>query len=233
MKILINLQLKDNRLPLDYRPVLLSLIKVALSKNYPEEYEKLYLNSNQSKHYTFSLKMSHPVFENDVILLSSPEIVLDISSSDEYYALLLYNAFQKINRYTLPLQDNNGLSVVKTTIIPTKKITQNNIFVKFISPMVIRKHISGQPDKYYIYNDDEFLPTLKFIIDRQFGREINISIEPICPKKTVVLAFGTKIRSSLGTYRITSDPEVLDVISKGGIGSRRSEGFGYFQVIGG
>ena len=50
-------------------------------------------------------------------------------------------------------------------------------------------------------------------------------------RKTVVSFKNILINSSIGEYILEGNSELLNILYKTGIGSRRSEGFGMFEVI--
>ena len=53
----------------------------------------------------------------------------------------------------------------------------------------------------------------------------------VCSKKVVVNCFGRKIDANIGIYKITGNPELLNILYQSGIGSRRSEGHGKWEVL--
>lgn len=130
-----------------------------------------------------------------------------------------------------PIANGNYMALQYLKIKPVPKITENTITIRFLSPLVVRKHYAGEADKYYIFEDDEFSNCLNIVTSNRLGKDVKLDVEPISPKKTVVKSFGVNIRSSLGTYKVTSDPDVLNELLLSGMGSRRSEGFGHFEIV--
>ena len=63
------------------------------------------------------------------------------------------------------------------------------------------------------------------------NEKISIKITPIRPKKTVVKHYNQFIESSIGSFILEGNPAVLDYLYKACVGSRRSSGFGLFEVI--
>jgi len=228
----VTLFIPQKELPMDYRPTILSLFKALLSRIYPEDFERLYA-SGVSKNFTFAMKFESPVFSEGKLSFSSENVLLRLSSGDEYLSMLFYNAFCKSIGYAHPLGSDRTMSVRDVHMLPQPKMNRNTAVIKFLSPLVVRKHMPGEPDRYYVFADPEFAPCLDSVVSRQIGRSVKVLIEPVAPKKTVVRCFGVKIRCSLGFYRITTEPEILDALTKGGLGSRRDMGFGLFAVTGG
>ena len=62
-------------------------------------------------------------------------------------------------------------------------------------------------------------------------KDHNLSIQKIKCDTVVKKTFGTCISCSKGIFQISAKPETLDFLYKSGVGSRRSEGFGMFDVI--
>ncbi len=232
MTVNVTLCIPKKVLPADYRPTMLSLIKAVLSRHYPEDCTRMYSTAT-SKDFTFAIKFMNPIFSEETLSFASENILLTISSGDEYLSLLFYNAFCKSIGYSHPLNDGGSMSIRSVRILPQKKLDRNTVIIKFLSPLVVRKHAPDEDDRYYVFDDPEFSDCLDTVISRQLGRSVKVLIEPIAPKKTVVRCYGVKIRCSLGTYRISADPEVLNTLAKNGLGSRRNMGFGMFAVTGG
>lgn len=233
MIVEISLCIEKKSLPSDYRPTILSLFKAVLEKHYPEDYADMYENGNAQKDFTFAVKFSDPKFSGERMTFALPNVLLSISSADERLTLLFYNAFSRSRGYTHPLSENGTIRIMSVRITPHPEYRGGTAVVKLVSPLVVREHKRGSPDRYYTYDDPEFSDCFNHITGRQLGWDVNVSIQAVVPKKTVVRCFGTNIRSSLGTYRISAEPPVLDRLIKNGMGSRRDMGFGFCTVIGG
>ena len=237
MLIKITLKLQKPTLPKDYRPAFVSLIKKCLSSEFPQEFERLYGGNNAvQKSFTFAVKMSAPVFKKEQIDLSGDLVYMSLSTSDMRDGMILYNSFIKNVKTTLPLKNNNGMEIVNVRVIHTPEIKSNEAVIRFISPLVVRNHLLDEKDRYYTFEDDEFQNCLKEVIKRQLMNsgceEAEVLLEPVKAKKTVILSFGNKIRSTLGIFKIRSTPQVINFLWKAGIGSRRSQGFGMFEILG-
>ena len=118
-----------------------------------------------------------------------------------------------------------------------KQIDTEEITIKFMSPLVVRSH-SKDKDYYYSYKDEQFKDVLKINIKQQL-KITNISeelvdkleINAIKPKKVIVKFYEKKIETSTGIFKISGDKELLKYLYDAGIGSKRSSGFGMFQII--
>lgn len=240
MRVNIDISLGKAVLPKDNRPYFLSLLKKVLSENCPELYKKLYdSGAPQIKSMCFATKFSQPKFEGDSIFLDDKEILMSISTSDTMFGIDLYNAFLTMKNKKFPICDENYFLVKSARIQNTQQIKTDKIAITMISPLVVRSHEKGRPDKYYIYDEDgfadAFFEVTKNQLDKLSGIHIqngDITIVPVNARKTVGRAFGVNVRCSLGQFILTGKPEILEFLYQTGIGSKRSQGNGMFNIIG-
>ena len=237
MKLKLNLDLENEIFPIQYRKSVMSFIKLALSK-YNEEYYKKYYNNKDTiiKPYTFSVFLRNPKFEDEKIIINDKRVELNISIADYETSIILYNAFnhQKNKKFSL---DKNSWTLRNINMLPEKKIDTEEITIKFMSPLVVRSHLEGK-DYYYSYNDKEFKDILKINIKQQLKisdipEEMveNFDIAPINAKKVIVKSYEKKIETSTGIFKISGDKQLLKYLYDAGMGSKRSSGFGMFQII--
>lgn len=59
----------------------------------------------------------------------------------------------------------------------------------------------------------------------------NFEIKPLNAKKTVVYHYKNYIECSLGSFSINADKSVINYLLKSGIGSRKSAGFGFAELL--
>lgn len=238
MRLKILFRLKEQVLPLDYRPAFLSFIKQSLLELYPDLYNELY-RENTIKPFTFSIGLNNPVFNGELIKLGGNIIAMTFSTYDYPMYIRFYNAFlmQKNKPFLLPFQNNLVLQSLKS--IYTRSIKKEEVLIKFKSPLIVRSHNKeNNTDYYYDYAHDSFESTLLNITKVQ-ARELGFvnvsfdyfSVKPIIPKRTVVTLFGNKVNTSLGVYKLNCNNLLLNYLYNSGIGSRRSQGFGMFEII--
>ncbi len=232
MYLKIDFQLKKNQLPSDYRPVIVSLFKAIISKHYPEQFRAYYETGAQSKAFTFSVLLPKPQFHGETVQLTNHSLRILFSSGEESDLLLFFNAFQKSRGYEHPLPEENSMTVTGVNLAPSPQAVGRQALIRFLSPLVVREHTKGKADRYYIYGEENFDQCLSHVVSRQLGQETADSLTPVRPSKTVVRAFGVKIRPSLGLYVLQAeDPSILNRLAKEGIGSRRNQGFGLFMIL--
>ncbi len=176
-----------------------------------------------------------PKFDGDHVLLNSEDVELSVYTNSFEDGIDIYNAvtMQKNKKYPFP--EGNNFTVKDTKISNHKIITSDEIKVKFYSPLIVRKHEEGKDyympfddpefEKYFIMSAEKYLESLNIIYDG------SLKILPVNPKKTVAVSFGNKITGNIGTYLIKGNPEILNVLYQSGAGSRRSQGFGLFELV--
>lgn len=250
MRIKLHFELENNIINKDYRALILSFIKSSLEKNFKESYKEIYESKDKPimKFFTFSVYLPKPKIEKDKIELEKNYFNAVFSIYDNKRFIEFYNSFNStINKDKedfYPLKDNK-MKLKNITMENEKIISSNRAIIKFLSPLVLRKHEEitknekrkGE-DIYLDFNDNDFNEQLNYSVLRLIkdlklnGIDSNIKLEPFkTARKTVVDFKNILFNSSIGEYIISGDSELLNILYKTGIGSRRSEGFGMFEVI--
>ena len=237
MRLKLNLYLENENLSIQYRKSVISFIKLSLNE-YDEKYYKKFYNEKDNiiKPYTFSVFFKSPEFKEDKIIIKDKRIELNISIADYETSIILYNAFnhQKNKKFSL---NKNSWTLKNISMMMEKEITDEEITIKFMSPLVVRSRVNRK-DYYYSFNDNEFLDTLKMNIKEQL-KITNIpketvdkfKIETVSAKKVIVKFYEKKIETSTGIFKISGDKKLLEYLYKAGMGSKHSSGFGMFQII--
>ena len=237
MRLKLNFDLENEFLPIQYRKSVMSFIKLSLSE-YDEQYYKKYYNDKDTimKPYTFAMFFRSPKFENDRIIVKDKRLVLNISIADYETSVILYNAFnhQKNKKFSL---DKNSWILKNINMSLDRKIDTEEITIKFMSPLVVRSRLENK-DYYYSYNDEEFKDILKINIKQQLkitDIPINLvdsfDIVAINFKKIIVKFYEKKIETTSGIFKISGNKQLLKYLYDAGMGSKRSSGFGMFQII--
>ena len=203
------------------------------------------------KFFTFSVYLPKPKIEKDKIELDKNYFNAVFSIYDNKRFIEFYNSFNSMiiknenKEYSYPLKDNK-MRLKNITMLNEKIISSNRAIIKFLSPLVLRKHeeiaINEKrkgKDIYFDFNDSDFNEQINYSVSRLIkdlklnGVNSNIKLKPYnnLARKTVVSFKNILINSSIGEYILEGDSELLNILYKTGIGSRRSEGFGMFEVI--
>lgn len=237
MRYKLYFNLENENISLQYRKSILSFIKNALKEYDEKQYKKFYNEKdNIIKPFTFAVFFKDSKFDGDNIIVNSKTMELNMSAEDYNTGIILCNAFnhQRNKKFSL---NNNSMTLNNIVLLPEKQINNEEIIIKFLSPLVVRSRIDKK-DYYYSYKDKEFSDMLKINIRMQLKISDlpetiveDFKIEPINAKKTVIKFYEKQIESSIGTFKLTGNTELLNYLYKSGIGSKHSAGFGMFEVI--
>jgi len=242
VRFCLEFELEHNEIPLDYRSCLLSFFKSAFLNYSKDIYEELYHKDNPIiKPFTFSVYLGKADFGYKTISLNQKKIKLNFSTSNPEYGINFYNAMLKMRLVLYPFGSNN-IRMQNFKLVKEKIITQNQVLVKTMSPVIVRKHDREKNfDTYYGFNSEGYLEVLKENIFNSaknfFDFDVKADIEqleiiPIEMSETMVLYHGHKIKGNLGKFAIFGKTYLLDYLLKSGIGARRSQGFGMVDVEG-
>ncbi len=239
MRFVLEFNLKSEQFPKDYRPVCISYLKKMVEQvNGGQFFSRFFGSAGGEKPYTFSVHFSNPIFKKDSIIVENKRVRLIFSTSDEMTALVFHNAFLQNVKRPFPLPLGNVMILHSLRQKYVKKISQSSIVIKMLSPLCIREHaVQSNKDRYYSINDNNFDALASSMISLQLEKagvstlKSRVCIKSLQVKKTVVLHHGMMVECSLGTFQITGDPSVLQLLYTGGMGSRKSAGFGMFDIV--
>lgn len=234
MKINLQFQLKNNKLPIDYRRVILSFFKKALSEIADGKYYEKYYFKPERRNFSFAVNLPNPKFSKSEITLRKNEFRITFSTSDKMTGFVFMSAFikQKDNNFSAPL--GNVFILTNISQIGDKTASSSTALVKMLSPLCIREHSRDEnKNSYYSVASESFEKKANKIIQEQLiesgfddERVKGFSIQPINSKKTVVFHYGNYIECSLGEFVLNGDKAIINYLLQSGIGSRKSAGFG-------
>lgn len=234
MKIILQFKLKNNKLPIDYRRVILSFFKKALSEIADGKYYEKYYFKPERRNFSFAVNLPNPKFSKSEITLGKNEFRITFSTSDKMTGFVFMSAFikQKGNNFSAPLE--NVFILTNVSQIGDKTASSSTALVKMLSPLCIREHNRGEnKDSYYSVASESFEKKANKIIQEQLiesgfddERVKGFSIKPLNSKKTVVFHYGNYIECSLGEFVLNGDKAIINYLLQSGIGSRKSAGFG-------
>lgn len=234
MKINLQFQLKNNKLPIDYRRVILSFFKKALSEIAEGKYYEKYYFKPERRNFSFAVNLPNPKFSKSEITLGKNEFRITFSTSDKMTGFVFMSAFikQKGNNFSAPL--GNVFILTNISQIGDKTASSSTALVKMLSPLCIREHSRDEnKNSYYSVASESFEKKANKIIQEQLiesgfddERVKCFSIKPLNSKKTVVFHYGDYIECSLGEFVLNGDKAIINYLLQSGIGSRKSAGFG-------
>jgi len=235
MRLILKFKLEHEKFTNQYRNFLTSYFKFALSKEYYDEFSKYYENP-QTKNFTFTVFIKNLKHYNGLIISPNKEIIMTISSSDYKFIMLLYNSLLMNKNKKMNISPNNKIRLSQLSLTHLKEINNNEIKIKMLSPLLIRdRDIENNIDSYKTIKDDNFIKYLNdnlIYLAKSLNLNINkLEITPIKTKKVVVPVMQVRYDATIGTFKLKGDLETLNTLYKIGIGSRRSYGFGMFEVI--
>lgn len=232
-------KLEKNFLPKDMDKLIVSFFKSTIENYDKELFNDLYDKTRSIiKTYTYSYYLPGASFHNDIIELNKDEFSLFFSDSNQVELLHFFNAFQKMKFKKYPM-NSNSMKLVSINMQKLNEIKDNEIIIKIQSPLIVRKHNSDDnSDIYYTCDMTGFETVLKdnvrlFIEKTNSSVSVdNFSVQVLKGKKVVVPVFGRNTDASLGIFKLSGARELLNILYMSGIGVRRSEGHGKFEIIG-
>lgn len=242
MRFCLTLELKESNIPLDYRRIILSYIKNALSKCNDGKYYDKYFKDTIQKDYSFSVVLPKPNFTSNNIILNSKEIKILFSTDDKSKTgLILFSAFIAQKNKTYPLPNNNSMTLKSIKNNKEENISNSKVIFKTSigSGLCVRDHDKvTNRDNYYIFSDDKFREKLRVVLSNQAiqagfseSESTNIKVNPIQCKKVVAKHYNTYIDTTVGMFEIQGSSNILQHFYNVGIGSRKSGGFGMIDLV--
>lgn len=242
MRFVLTVELQDNKLPIEYRSLILSYIKNTLSKCNDGKYFDKFFKDTIQKDYCFSVILPKSKFTQNYIELQSKEIKIAFTTDDRSNTgFILFNAFiaQKNKAYKLPNQNYMVLKSInknkREEIVADKAIFRTTIG----SAICVRDHNrENNSDNYYIYSDENFSEMLNKVLKNQLiaagfteDEAKEVIVKPIQCKKVVVKHYRRYIDTTVGMLQIKAEPYILQYLYDSGIGSRKSSGFGMLDLF--
>lgn len=242
MRIRIDLETGNEKIPLEYRRKFLSYIKGVFVDYSQDLYQELY-GKLAPKSLCFSIYFQPEVdIKKDGITLTSKRFTAWFTTPDLLMGVHLINAFMARRNKWFPLADcDNKVRILSITNVPESTIKSDSVCFKTLSPIVVRDH-NGETKKdwYYSFEDDAFEKilkrNLKSELQNKLGRDVKsdinrLQIKPVNLRKTIVKNYGIYIPCTIGSFILEGERYLLEYLYKAGLGSRRSLGFGLLDIV--
>jgi len=241
MRFSLIIQLKEQIFPIEYRKVILSYIKNALSKCNDGKYYDLFFKDTNQKDYCFTVILPKSKFNKNEIVLDKGEIKILFSTDNYQKNIILYNSFiNQINK-PYPLPNNNFMTLKRINNQKTEEILNNRVIFKTTigSGLCVRDHdIETNKDTYYVYSDEDFREKLKVVISNQLlkvgfnKKEVeDVKVNPIKCQKAVVKHYRRYIDITTGMFEVQANNRILQHFYDVGMCSRKSSGFGMVDLV--
>lgn len=242
MRFCLTLNLKEKVFPIEYRKLILSYIKNAISKCNNGKYYEYFFKDTKQKDYCFSVILPNPAFTRNEIMLGGDTIkVLFSTNNKSKIGFILFSAFIAQKNKSYPLPNNNFMTLKNINNKKQEEIFNSKAIFKTTlgSGLCVRDHDKeGNRDTYYVYNDEKFREKLKVVLVNQIlnagfnEEEANeIKVNPIQCKKVVVKHYRRYIDTTTGLFEIQANNKILQHFYDVGIGSRKSIGFGMIDLV--
>jgi len=229
--------LSETKLKADIRTNLISFFKKSLTEYQDGALYETYFTPAANKSYTFAPVMYGARFDKDDVDIPMKRIELIWSTGNLTAGIDFYNAFYHQQRKDFLLPVGNVMRLNKIILEHEQKINSKCINIRFLSPLCLRIHHKATNKDAYLSSEREgFQQLCKEIVSYQVKDVLpdyfmdSFAIVPIQAKKTVIPFHGGKIEASTGKFRLEGEPELLSFLYQFGIGSRRSAGFGCFEI---
>ena len=144
MKILLRFYLQNNKLPIDYRRIMLSFFKRSLSDIAEGKYYEKYYFTPERRNFTFAVNLPMPKFSKTEIQLGKNQLNITFSTADYNTGCIFMSAFIKQKDKPIPAPLGNEMKLVSVNLVPEKNVTSSSAVVKMLSPLCILSliHIS-------------------------------------------------------------------------------------------
>lgn len=231
-------EVENPELPLEVDRTGLSFFKASV-KNYSSEwFEELYTKKKSViKTYSWPFFLPEARFGTETIRIRGNKFFILFSDANMAELLKFYNAFSLMKNKSHPM-NKNSMKLVAIKAQNLQEIKDTEIIIKMQSSLIVRKHNSeDNTDIYYTCEDAEFPSMVKenlrvFLEKLNINMDIsNFSITPLKGKKVVSKVMSRYTDQSIGIYKLTGNPELLNLLYAAGLGSRRSEAHGKFSVL--
>lgn len=231
MKLELNFELENNRIPFDFRKGIISFLKNALSEYNQSFYNDIYNYKKKDLTFCPFMQFEKQDTKDRVFYLKDKSIKVILSSGDDKNIYKLFVSLQKQVNKKYPFYDNS--LVLKSISSYGKKMSELDfaiIKVSKFAPLVIMDHqveiVDGKRidrNWCYTFESPQFVDLFKF--------KTGLDIIPLenC-KKVVYDHFGMKIPASYGNFFVKGSVSQINDILNNGAGDRKSQGFGYITL---
>jgi CRISPR-associated endoribonuclease Cas6 len=231
MRFTVLYALTDRYLPMDYRRGFASLLKEALKKANDKLFERYYGTLHVLKPFTFSVYFPELIGQEGEQFNVGNKVILNFSTSSYELGTYVYNGL--LSHRTFPLFDN-ALTLIHVELKRPITLSQKAATFRTLAPVLVNN--KGNADWYLLPGEEGFQKGLEFAVSeiaRTFLGDGNVSIElrPVRLQRKVVRHYNMDMQGFVGVFELRSQPEVLNLIYKIGLGMRRSQGFGMLEMV--
>lgn len=178
---------------------------------------------------------------------------LFLSTLDYTFAITFFNGIRQLKYFAFSTDDTMLIDgepqeweIAKVMVLKERPITDSTVVFRTCSPFIIE----NEKDQPILFYEQNFEQELNELMDRIFqsphikgkGLSKPLKLQPIKMQKQVARTTFKEFRmktgrpimfltGNSGTFRLSGDPEDLNIIYRIGLGNRTSQGFGMVEVL--
>lgn len=229
------------RLPLQYNYHIQSFLYRHVSPELAEFlHDKGFVHGKRTfKMFTFSrIQGAYKIMKDTIIF--QPPVYLTISSPLDRFISELGNTLLKDDNLELV---KNKVHVASMRVHPEPEIT-DEIKIRMLAPVVTYSTLMTSEGKkktyYYSPYEKEFVTSIDNNLRKKYEalhkkkpRARKLTITPLGKNKEKIVNYrGTVIKGWMGNFLLNGNRKLLKLAYYTGLGSKNSQGFGMFEVIG-
>ncbi|OON91319.1 MAG: hypothetical protein ATN32_10525 [Candidatus Epulonipiscium fishelsonii] len=242
MRIKLEFKIDKSEMNKDYRRYFVSWIKKALSETNEGKYFEMYYKDTIEKPFTFVVNFRDAKFIDNKIEFKGNTVKMYFSIGErDRRSFIFLSCFLKMKHKEFKLSNGNTMKLINVRQLNVKTIQNDRVIFKTVkgSSVVLREHNrETNKDKYYTVEDADYKQQLEASIKRQCLRngytddEVDkIKVNDVQGNKLVIKNYNNLIDTVAGVFDIYAPNYILNELYLTGLGSRRSFGFSYFEVI--
>lgn len=192
-----------------------------------------------SRDFTFSVYLPQASFSTKRITLPEQKAVVLFSCYDDAWGERFRQIFdQQLQRDEPFVWREDGMQLQQVRVFTQPPCIGKRVRIRLRSPLLVREQHGGAGERYWSAQDGAFLPALTRIVQAQ-AQQAGLSADVMGGwrvegteglKRLRVFHQGKKLNASLGTCTLCGDARLLNYLYGAGMGSRRSTGFGLFDL---
>lgn len=240
MRYELKFTIEQPALPLDYRSGFISFFKFALSHYEGGRFYNDFYEPGVNKGISFAVLFRKPSFTEGRVTLGSRRIRVILAIPDKKTAFIFLNALLHIRGKGHPISAVNKLKLHAICPVEEKMVRGNIGVYQIVSPLCLRLHDrKTNQDAYVSCRHKNFSAVLLKSLRGQIA-DYDHRLVPLMEtlqvntagcQKTVVTHYGCQIEVTIGHIAFMGAPELLSVIEKVNLGSRKNAGFGLVKLV--
>lgn len=245
MRIKVIFNAEENKFLLSYRMMISSVIKKSLELSDEEYFKNMYYyeekKNKRIKPFTFSVFFKDYEIEKEEVNLKGQGSII-ISTPDYNFGIILYNGLLRLREHEYK---KYKINIEKVLLEKEKLVNEGEILCKTLSPIYIKakdNRAVAIEDVKQFNSELNYISNIALETCNGKGLKEELKFTPVKMKKVVAkekitdfkLLNGKEfiyIEGYAGIFKLQGSIEDLSLIKQLGVGFRRSEGFGLFDLV--